>query len=319
MVTMVEVPVPKEKWSGKVGAVSLGASPSQEGGRASLLVGGETGMPFLSYEGLGHRQLIAGEVLDDPSEVIELAVRPFGEAIDDPAAWARMWVESFGADLICLRLRSTNPEGRDAPPEDAVKTVIQVLQAVKVPVMVYGCGHEEKDARTMEAVSNACAAERLVLGQAEETAYKTISAAAMANHHVLVAYSNLDINLAKQMNILLFDFGVKLDNVLMDPLMAGLGMGLEYSYSVNERIRLAALIGDRMLQVPMLCDVTSAWEARESTEENALWGDAVERGKWWEATTGLAALVSGADVLIVRNPLSAMVLREAIDGLRGGK
>jgi len=107
--------------------------------------------------------------------------------------------------------------------------------------------------------------------------------------------------------------------VLMDPLMACLGMGLEYSYSVNERIRIAALMGDRMLQVPMLCDVTSSWEAREATEENALWGEAGERGAWWEATTGLAALVSGAEILIVRSPEAMGILREAIDGLRGGQ
>jgi acetyl-CoA decarbonylase/synthase complex subunit delta len=129
----------------------------------------------------------------------------------------------------------------------------------------------------------------------------------------------LDINLAKQMNILLADFGVKLDNVLMDPLMAALGMGLEYSYSVNERIRIAALMGDRMLQAPMLCDITPAWEAREATDDNPLWGDVEERGTWWEATTGLSALMSGADILIVRSPRSASILKDAIAGLRGGK
>jgi len=316
---MVEVPVPKEKWSGKVGTVVLGASTADSKERKVLSIGGETGMPFLSYEGLGNRQLIAGEVVDDTSELIEVAVRPFGDAVNDPAAWARKWVEEFGADLVCLRLRSTNPEGKDASPEDAAQTVLKVLAAVDVPLIVYGCGHEEKDARTMEAVSNACAKVRLLLGQAEENAYKTISAAAMSNHHALIAFSNLDINLAKQMNILLSDFGVKAENIVMDPLMAGLGMGLEYSYSVNERIRMAALMGDRMLQVPMLCDVTSAWEAREASEENAAWGDVVERGKWWEAATGLAALVSGADLLIVRSPLAAMVLQDAISDLRGGK
>jgi len=276
-------------------------------------------MPFLSYEGLGKRQLLAGEVIDDPSLVTELAVRAFGEAVNDPAEWARRWVEEFRADLICLKLRSTNPEAMDASPEDAAGTVIKVLKAVSVPVIVYGCGQEEKDARTMEAVSNACAKERLLLGQAEEAAYKTISAAAMANHHAVVAFSNLDINLAKQMNILLSDFGVKMDDIVMDPLMAGLGMGLEYSYSVNERIRIAALMGDRMLQAPMLCDITSSWEAREATEENMQWGEAEERGTWWEATTGLAALMSGADLLIVRSPRSLTMLREAIDGLRGGQ
>jgi len=228
-------------------------------------------------------------------------------------------VDGFHADLVCLKLRSTNPEGMNASPEEAAKTVIAVLKAVSVPIIVYGCGQEEKDAKVMEAVSNACAKERVLLGQAEETAYKTISAAAMSNHHALVAFSNLDINLAKQMNILLADFGVKFDNVVMDPLMAGLGMGLEYSYSVNERIRIAALMGDRMLQAPMLCDITSSWEAREATEENAQWGEAEERGTWWEATTGLAALMSGADVLVVRSPRSMNVLREAIDDLRGGQ
>jgi acetyl-CoA decarbonylase/synthase complex subunit delta len=316
---MVEVPIPKEKWSGKIGTVTLGASPSEGGSRQTVEVGGETGMPFLSYEGLGKRQLLAGEVIDDPSQLTELAARPFGDAVNDPAAWAKRWVEEFHADLVCLKLKSTNPEGMNASPEDAAKTVISVLKAVSVPLIVYGCGQEEKDAKVMEAVSNACAKERVLLGQAEETAYKTISAAAMANHHALVAFSNLDINLAKQMNILLADFGVKLDNVVMDPLMAGLGMGLEYSYSVNERIRIAALMGDRMLQAPMLCDITSSWEAREATEENAQWGDVEERGTWWEATTGLAALMSGADILVVRSPRSMKVLREAIDGLRGGQ
>lgn len=315
---MVEVPVPKEKWSGKIGTVTLGASPAEGGSRVPVPIGGETGLPFLSYEGLGHRQLLAGEVIDVTDNLTELAVRSFGDSVKDPAEWARRWVEEFKADLVCLKLQSTNPEGQDATSEEAAQTVLKVLAAVKVPVLVYGCGHEEKDARTMEAVSNACAKERLTLGQAEEQAYKTISAAAMSNRHALIAFSNLDINLAKQMNILLADFGVKLDNVLMDPLMAGLGMGLEYSYSVNERIRIAALMGDRMLQVPMLCDITPSWEAREATEENSQWGEAEERGTWWEATTGLAALMSGADVLIVRSPRSAALLQEALAGLRGG-
>jgi len=182
---------------------------------------------------------------------------------------------------------------------------------------VYGCGSEEKDPHALEAISNACAGERLLLGQAEENSYKSISAAATANRHALIAFSNLDVNLAKQMNILLADFGTKLDNVTMDPLMAALGMGLEYSYSVNERIRLAALMGDRMLQAPMTCDITASWEAREATEEDARWGDAAERGAWWEATTGLAALMSGADLLIVRSPRAMEVLQDAIDELRG--
>ncbi|NLK25979.1 MAG: acetyl-CoA decarbonylase/synthase complex subunit delta [Euryarchaeota archaeon] len=314
---MVEVPVPQEKWSGKIVTVALGNTPEEGGSRSSkLMLGGETGMPFLSFEGLGHRQRLAGEVLDDIEGITEVSIAPFIDVAEDPAAWAKKWAE-LGADVICLKLRSTNPEGKDASPEDAVRTVQDVLEAVDLPIIVYGCGSEEKDAKTMEAVSNACAKERVLLGQAEEGAYKSISAAATVNGHGIVAYSNLDVNLAKQMNILLADFGVKLENVLMDPLMAALGMGLEYSYSVNERIRLAALMGDRMLQAPMLCDLTSAWETREATEENDAWGDVTERGAWWEATTGLAALLSGADLLIVRHPRCLEILQDAITELRG--
>lgn len=314
---MVEVPIPKEKWSGKIGTVAVGGTPAEGGSRSSqLMLGGESGMPFLSYEGLGHRQRLAGEVLDSTDGVPELSVAPFGEVASDPVAWAQRWKE-LGADMICLKLRSLDPEGRNASVEDAVATVKDVLKAVDLPLIVYGGGNQEKDAQAMEAVSNACAGERVLLAHAEENAYKSIAAAATANGHGLIAYSNLDVNLAKQMNILLADFGTKLDNVVMDPLMAALGMGLEYSYSVNERIRLAALMGDRMLRTPMCCDLTSAWEAREATEENAAWGDPAERGAWWEATTGLAALVSGADLLIVRHPRSLEILKDAITELRG--
>ncbi len=314
---MVEVPIPKEKWSGKIGTVTIGNSPAEGGSRsAPIMLGGGSGMPFLSYEGLGHKQRLAGEVLDYTEGVPELSIAAFSDVANDPVAWAARWKE-LGADMICLKLRSLDPEGKDAPAEDAVATVLSVLKAVDLPLMVYGGGNTEKDANAMELVSNACAGERVLLGQAEENAYKSISAAATANGHALIAYSNLDVNLAKQMNILLADFGTKLENVVMDPLMAALGVGLEYSYSVNERIRLAALMGDRMLQTPMCCDLTSSWETREATEENAAWGDAEERGAWWEATTGLAALLSGADLLIVRHPRSLEILKDAIEELRG--
>lgn len=317
---MTDVPIPKEKWTGRVGGTVLGASGEEGGTRGrKVAVGGETGMPFLSYEGsFPNRPVIAGEVLDTTKDYPELARKEFGGSIDDPAEWARAWVERFGADLVCLKLLSTNPEEENRPPEEAASTVKRVLEAVSVPLIVYGCGHEEKDAKTMEAVSNIGARERLLLGQAEETAYKSIAAASMANNHALIAFSNLDINLAKQINILLTDFGVKKENIIIDPLQASLGTGLEYSYSVNERIRLAALMGDSMLQLPMLCDVTVAWKTREATEEDERYGPVESRAVWWEVATGLSALISGADILVVRSPAAAGILRRALDGLIGG-
>ncbi|NLI73155.1 MAG: acetyl-CoA decarbonylase/synthase complex subunit delta [Euryarchaeota archaeon] len=314
---MAKIPIPKEKWSGKIETVVVGNTPEEGGSRSSqLMLGGDVGMPFLSYEGVGHRQRLAGEILDSVEGIPEISIAPFNELSYDVVEWAKRW-KDLGADMICLKLRSLDPEIEDASVEKAVETVNNILNAVDLPLIVYGGGNREKDAHAMEAISNACAGERILLAQAEEDAYKSISAAATANGHGLIAYSNLDVNLAKQMNILLADFGTKLDNVLMDPLMAALGMGLEYSYSVNERIRLAALMSDRMLQTPMCCDLTSAWEAREATEEEESWGDPSERGSWWEATTGLAALVSGANLLIVRHPRSMEILQDAIVELRG--
>lgn len=310
---MVEVPIPKEKWSGKIGEVTLGSPPHK-----TVTIGGQTGMPFLSFENeMPNRPLMAGEVVDTLRDYPELARKPFGEAVNDPVEWAKKWVE-FGADLVCLRLLSTNPEEEDTSPEEAAALVKRMLDEVDVPLIVYGCGHEEKDAKTMEKVSMAGAGRRLLLGHAEEDAYKSIAAAATANQHAVIGFSNLDINLAKQISILLTDFGVELKDMVMDPLMAALGTGLEYSYSVNERIRLAALMGDPMLQIPMLCCAAVAWEAREATDENPEYGDIEERVLWWEVTTGLAALVSGADLLIVRNPEAMKMLNRIIDDLMGG-
>jgi len=317
---MVEVPIPKEKWSGKIGEVTLGATIENGGTRSvALKVGGEIGMPFLSYEGkMPNRPLIAGEVLDSISDLPDPVKSEFGEAINDPVAWAKAWVNEFGADLICIKLVSTSPDEANRSPQEAAETVRRILEAVEVPIIVYGCGNEERDAKTFELVSNIAAKERLLMGHAEDTAYKSIAAATMANHHAIISFSNLDINLAKQINILLTDFGVKKDAIIMDPLMAALGMGLEYSYSVMERIRLAAFMGDGMLQVPLICDTSASWKAKEAAEDVPGPDGIAERAIWWETTTALAALIAGADVLIMRSPAASVIVKRAIEDLAGG-
>ncbi|MDD1769705.1 MAG: acetyl-CoA decarbonylase/synthase complex subunit delta [Methanomassiliicoccales archaeon] len=318
---MVEVPVPKERWSGKIGAVTLGATKEQGGSRSrSLVVGGETGMPFLSYEGaIPNRPLIAGEVIDRTDDLQPQVEEELGDVAKDPAAWAKKWAEEWGADLVCIKLHSVNPEEENRSPEEAASTVRSVLEVVDVPLIVYGCGREDKDAKVMEAVSNLASKEKLLLGHADEAAYKSISAAAMANDQSVLSFSNLDVNLAKQINILLTDFGVRKERIITDPLMASLGMGLEYTYSVMERIRIAALMGDSMLQVPLLCDTSPAWKAKEANEEVLGHDGLKERAVWWEATTGIAAIMAGADIVVMRSPSAAKIVREAIDELMGGR
>lgn len=316
------VEIPKEKWTGKIGELVIGATADEGGTRSKkIVVGGSTTLPYLYFEGEHpHRPALAMEILDViPEDYPEIVKSAIGDAINSPGTWAKKCVDDFGADLICLKLIGTNPEEQDRSPEEAAKTVREVLDAVSAPLIIYGSGNEEKDAKVMEAVSNEAKGERCLLGLAEEAAFKSLAVAAMANNHAIVAFSNLDINLAKQMNILLTDFGVKLDDIIMDPLIAGLGYGLEYSYSVMERIRIAALMGDSMLQVPMICDVSIAWKAREASMENPAWGESNKRGPTWESVSAVSALMAGADMLVIRHPETMKIIHDTLKELESAK
>lgn len=316
----IEIPV--EKWTGRIGEVVIGATSDEGGTRTKKIVlGGENALPFLNFEGdLPHDPVIAMEVLDViRDDYPEVALEHFQDVKDDPVQWAKKCVDEYGADMICLNLISTNPEEEDTGPDDAAGLVKEVLGAVGVPLFIYGCQVEEKDAKVMEQVSNVAKGERVFLGLAEEAAYKSIAVASMANGHGVVAFSNLDINLCKQMNILLTDFGVKLENIIGDPLMAALGYGLEYSYSVIERIKLAALMGDKILQTPIVATTTRVYNARESFKEDPALGDPKQRVIFWEATTGISALTAGADMLIMRHPEAVAMVRESVGQLLGGE
>lgn len=314
------IEIPREKWSGKIGEVVIGATKEEGGTRGKkIIVGGTHVLPFMNFEGeMGNKPPLAIEVLDILKEGYPKLVRKFMPENYDPIEWAKICVNEYNADLICLKLISTNPEEENTSVEEAVEKVKAILKAVSVPLMIYGCGDAEKDAKVLEACAKAAEGERCVIGKAEEASYKSIAAASMAYGHMLIGFSNLDINLAKQLNILLTDFDVKKENIIMDPLMAGVGYGLEYSYSVIERVRLAALMGDSMLQLPIICDSSSAWNARESFEENPDYGDVEKRGLLWETATATSALMAGADMLILRHPLALKSIRKTIDDLWNG-
>jgi len=314
--TTVETPV--EKWPGAVREVTIGG-----GTRAAVTVGGETTLPFLDFEGATpHRPLLAVEVVDSRPDAWSPELQSaWGELLDDPAQWARHAVE-LGADLIALRLDSCHPDRGDNGAAHAVATVKQVLAAVDVPLLVYGPGMAEKDNEVLVAVAEATKGEQLALGVCEEKNYRTIVAAALGNGHLIIGETPIDVNLAKQLNILISDMGLSLDRVLMDPNTGGLGAGLEYTYSVMERLRLAALMGDSMTQQPMICQVGGeAWrqkEARAVDDVPEAWGDLATRGVAWEISTGMTLLESGADIVLVRHPASLSALRAALDDLVKG-
>lgn len=315
------IEIPKDKWPGSVRQVVLGATAAEGGTRTSkVVVGGETCMPFMHFEGaIPNRPVVALEIRDRrPDDWSPLLVKTWENVIDDPAAWAKA-AEEVGADAIQLTLSLTDSAGQPMSPETAVATVKAVLQASGLPLIVFGPGQSEVDNLLLVAVAEATKGERLALGICEDKNYRTIVATAMANDHVITARSPMDVNLAKQLNILISDMGLPLDRVIMDPTTGALGYGIEYGYSVMERLRLAALQGDAMTQLPMLVTPGyEAWKTKESKVGEGVpesWGDWLQRAINWETMTAIALLEAGANILVLRHPESLKQVEAAIQDL----
>ncbi|HUT75048.1 MAG TPA: CO dehydrogenase/acetyl-CoA synthase subunit delta [Armatimonadota bacterium] len=314
--------VPVEKWSTTVGAVTLGATSDHGGSRTSTVtLGGATTLPFLHFEGqIPQRPVVAMEVLDaEPAGWAEAMAKPFAGVLGDPAAWARKCVDDFGAEAICLRLVSAHPDQQNTSPDHAAQVVKEVLGAVGVPLIIWGCGDDTKDNEIMPRASEAAAGENCAFGTAREDNYKTITAACLADGHKLITEAPIDINIIKQVNILVSDMGLGTDRIIMYQATGGLGYGMEYAYSIIERSRLAALSGDKMLSMPMLAVVGSeAWRAKEAKatdDEGAQWGPQERRGPVWEAVTANCFLHGGVDMVIMWHPEAVKVVKHTLDGL----
>jgi len=315
------VEVPKDKWPGAVRVVTIGASTSEGGTRKSTVtVGGEKAMPFMHFEGeIPHRPVVALEIKDRrPDDWSPLLLEAWGDSVNDPADWARA-AEAAGADLILLSLSPTDPSGNAATPQAAVAAAKAVLGATGLPLMVFGPGQADLDNELLVPVAEATKGERIVLGICEDKNYRTIVATAMANGHLVSARTAMDVNLAKQLNILISDMGLPLDRVLMDPTTGALGYGIEYGYSVMERLRMAALQGDAMTQLPMIVTPgVETWKTKEAKVGEGVppaWGNWLERAINWETLTAITLLESGADIIVLRHPESVRRVRSAIDDL----
>ncbi|NLE46577.1 MAG: CO dehydrogenase/CO-methylating acetyl-CoA synthase complex subunit beta [Chloroflexi bacterium] len=313
----------KEKWTGKVREITLGAVSANGGTRSKeVIVGGQTAMPFLEFEGaIPHRPVVAVEIQDrKPDDWSPLLVQAWGTAMDDPGEWARAAADA-GADLLALQLSLTGRDGNPNTASNARAVVRDVLQACGLPLIVLGPGQVDADNDLLIAVAEEAAGERLVLGVCEEKNYRTIVAAALANNQLVIARTAMDVNLAKQLNILISDMGLSLDRILMDPTCAGVGYGMEYGYSVMERLRLAALQGDSMTQLPMMVTVGyEAWRQKESKVGQGVpesWGDWKERALNWETVTAAALVESGADIVVLRHPESIRRTHVMINELIG--
>jgi len=307
---------PTESPSGAINTVTLGT------GAGAIQVGGEKGMPFHLFDGeMPHAPRIAMEVFDAAPDGWPASLTDaLGDVTGDPVAWAKACVERWGADMVCVQLASTDPNGADTLPEDAAATVKAVVAAVSVPVIVYGSGNADKDAEVLKKVAEAVSDTVLAIGSATEDNYKPIAAAALGYGHVVIAETPIDVNMAKQLNILMTQMGLAADRILIDPSVGAIGYGVEYAFTVMQRLRLAALNqNDAMCQMPMICNLgREAWrskEARATAEEEPAWGDADKRGILWESSTAITFALSGADILVMRHPESVATVHAAIKGL----
>jgi acetyl-CoA decarbonylase/synthase complex subunit delta len=311
--------IPREVNAGKVLEVSVGATSEQGATRShTVTLGGSTALPFHFFEGEHpHRPVVAMEVFDKPpAKYLDSLMDYFGDVVGTPGEMAKQCVEEYGAELISVRLEGTHPEKGNRSAEEAGETVKQVLESVSVPLIITGHSHFEKTNEVMKKVCETAAGENCLINYAETDNYKTIAAACIAYGHTLVAQSPIDVNLAKQLNILLTDMDFPPERIVMDPLTGTLGYGLEYTYSIMERIRNDALAGDRMLAFPMLINpgyesfhVKETWAPVKDYPE---WGDLESRAAYWEIATAVSLLVTGAELLIMYHPKAVEAVKRKI-------
>jgi len=307
--------IPKEQYTGQINTVKLGKD---------LNIGGEKALPFQGFEGeIPYDPIIAMEVFDKrPEDWPESVSKYYDDVADDPVKWAKKCVDEYGADTICLHLTRSNPEGGDMSPEDGANLVKDVREAVSVPIITYGDGTLEAVAEVMKKVSEINADTDILIGWVEEDSYKTIAAAAMGYNNNLIALNPLDVNIAKQLNILLTQLGLSSDRIVMDPSSSGLGYGIEYCFSAMERLKIAALLqDDKMTQMPIINNIAiEIWKVKEvkgSEKEYPEWGDLEARGINWETISAMCFFLSGSNIVTMRHPKAVKLVKEAITELMG--
>ena len=315
--------IPVEEYAGSIVEVKIGATKTEGGTRgSSVTIGGETAPAFYGFQHPPpHRPVIAFDVFDWPKVPLPKAVKMhYRPVLEDTAEWAKLCVDKFGAEMINLHFLTIDPLIEDASPKYAVQKTEDVLQAVDVPIAIGGCGDPKKDLEVFKAVAEATAGERLLFNSV--TLDMDIEASAKVvkdNGHVMIAFTSMDVNRARELNRKLYDF-IEKDRIVMDTTTAALGYGLDYAFTVMERCRLAALKGDPELNHPLSSGTTNAWAAREAwMKMGPEWAPRELRGPIWETFTGQTMLLAGVDYFMMMHPAAAREVGKMIDNLMSGK
>ena len=294
---------PLETYTGRIKEVIIGR------GARAVKIGGENILPLHYFEGAAvNRTVIALEV-DDNSAAgwAGWVVEPFKDVVSDPIKWARRCME-LGADLICLHMESTDPQGANRPAEEAAALVKEMVSKVDAPLIVYGCGDEKKDIEVLTKVAEACKGENLLLGPAVKENYEAIARAVSENGHCIIAQTPIDINLEKELNVKLLK-QLPPQRIVIDPLSSALGYGMEYSFTIMERTKQIGVIhGDMAMQIPIIADLGGeCWKTHHAKANG-------EQGILWEGITAMSLLLAGANILVLRHPDNCRMVKEAIEG-----
>lgn len=273
-----------------------------------LKVGGEGVLPLHFFdEGLSpNPPRFALEVWDmEPEGWAEWVLEPFGDVVRDPVEWGKKCVD-FGADMVCLKLMSTDPAGKDTSAEKAAALTRRMAEGISVPLIVYASGDEKKDIQVLTRVAEICQGLNLLLGPVVKENHEEIGRAALLHGHSLIAQSPLDINLMKELNVRLCKFAPP-ERIAIDPLTSALGYGMEYTFTIMERTKQTGVIfKDAMTQMPIIADLgTECWKTKEARGSK-------DQGLAWEGITALSLLLAGANILVLRHPETLRALKGLI-------
>ncbi|MCW4046208.1 MAG: CO dehydrogenase/acetyl-CoA synthase subunit delta [Candidatus Bathyarchaeota archaeon] len=319
---MTQFARPIETYPGKIVEVKLGATKGEGGTRGkSIIIGGETSPAFYTFERpTVHPPVVTLDVFDMEVPLSKAVKMHVKDVIGDPAAWAKLAVDKFGADMVTVHLISIDPLLKNATPKDAVKTIEEITQAVDVPLVIGGCGDPVKDADVFAEIAETFTGERFLISSI--TADMDVERCAKfvkKNGHVALSFTPMDLNLARELNRRLYDFLGK-EDIVMDLTTAALGYGLDYAFTNMERARLAGLMGDVELAHPMSSGTTNAWAAREAwLKMGAEWEPRELRGPLWEVTTALTLLLAGVDLFMMMHPAAVKTLKDVTANLVSGK
>lgn len=307
---------PIEEYRGEVVEVLLGATKSEGGTRSrTITVGGSKTPPFYAFEAeKPNPPVVVGDVFDMKISLPGPVRAHLEEVLDDPAEWARTYVEKYDVDMIDIELISTDPLINDTPIKESAKVVEDVLQAVDVPIIIGGSGSPEKDGDLLSKMAEVAEGERVLLSSATPDLYEPIALAAKEYDHVVLSWTSLDINQQKELNRNLMEILPK-EKIIIDPTSAALGYGIEYAFTIMERMRLSALWADKELQMPMAAATSNSWAAREAWRKDPELGTRKLRGPLWETTSALTFLLAGVDMFIMLHPAAIRSVKNVAEWL----